>query len=61
MYIEEEEPALEGAVGFSSQGTSTPKDPEIQERGKSQGSRPSELSTIAELSEIEIKVEGKNS
>ena len=47
-YIEEETEELEGAVGFTPTDTSTPKDMEASDKPHSQGSRPSELSTIEE-------------
>ena len=37
-YAEKEAPELEGAVGFRSKCTSTPKDPEAQNKPKSQRS-----------------------
>ena len=47
-YVEGEPGGLEGAVGFFPKDTSTPKDLEAQDKPRSQGSRPSDLSTIDE-------------
>ena len=45
-YVEEEPTELEGAVGFTPQDASTPKNPEVQGKSKSLNSKPSDLSTI---------------
>ena len=49
-YVDEEHTVLEGAVGFTP--TSTPKDSDLVGKTKSTSSRPSDLSTIAEKTEI---------
>ena len=47
-YIEEEPTALEGAVGFTPQEASTPKEPDLAGKSKITNGRPSELSIIME-------------
>ena len=51
-YVDEEPTVLEGAVGFTPKETSTLKDFDLVGKTKSTGSRPSDLSTIAEQMEI---------
>ena len=44
--LKEEPEGLEGAMGFVPKDTSTPKDLEAQDKSRSQGSRPPDLSSI---------------
>ena len=59
-YAGEEPKGLEGAVGFAPKDTSIPKDLEAPGKSRSQSSRPSDLSTIDEQTEMSSKLTHKD-
>ena len=59
-YVDEEPTVLEGAVGFTPKETSTPKDFDLVGKTISTGSRPSDLSTIVEKTEISSQLTRTN-